>query len=112
MTRVARSDPALWAEILQLNRAEVAAVVDEWLADLGRVRAALAAQDEPVLAGDWERGREMVELLERLRWSEPDFEERAFELPAWPDLLALGRRGATISRPALRDGRLVAQVAR
>jgi prephenate dehydrogenase len=100
MTRVARSDPSLWSEILELNQAEVHAVLDEWL-ELSK-----ASPSEV-----WSRGRATVELVEELRWDEPRWAARSFEWPAWDELLALGRDGLAIRRPELEDGLLVAEVA-
>jgi prephenate dehydrogenase len=111
MTRVARSDPALWSEILQLNREDVLAVVDEWIADLELLRASLAAGQDGAIGESWERGRAMVELVERLRWQAPAWEERDFDWPAWEELLSLGRAGVAIRRPSVSAGRLSAQVA-
>jgi prephenate dehydrogenase len=100
MTRIARSDPSLWSDILQLNRDQVAAVLDEWIARLQR------------MDGDWERGRAMAELVEQLRWRTPEWEERSFEWPAWAELLELGREGRAVRRLACVGGRLSAEVAR
>lgn len=99
MTRVARSDPALWNDILELNRADVHAVLDEW-----------HELSKSATAGVWADAQAAIELVERLRWSEPRWEPRSFGWPAWDELLALGREGAAIRRPRLEDGRLTADV--
>ena len=44
-TRIAASDPALWAAVVSLNRAALGELLDRVLADLGAVRSALAGTD-------------------------------------------------------------------
>jgi prephenate dehydrogenase len=53
-TRIAASDPALWADIVASNAGPVAAVLDELARDLERLRAALPAGNgpQPVGGGD------------------------------------------------------------
>ena len=53
-TRIAGSDPALWADIVASNAGPVATVLDELARDLERLRAALPAGDgpQPVGGGD------------------------------------------------------------
>jgi hypothetical protein len=99
MTRIARSHRDLWSEILELNRVEVEAVLDEW--------HELSRSASPAV---WDDAQSTVELVERLRWSEPRWEQRSFDWPAWSELLALGREGAAIRRPRLDGGRLSADV--
>ena len=101
MTRVARSDPSLWSKILQLNRDQVAAVLDDWIARLERMGG----------AGDLERGRAMAELVEQRRWQAPAWEKRSFDWPAWEELKALGREGVAVRRLKRESGRLSAEVA-
>jgi prephenate dehydrogenase len=98
ITRVAGSDPALWREILDLNSKQVKAAIDE-------LRDAL---DRPPA---WAEGREMSQLVDELRWRQPEWTRREFAWPAWDELIALGREGTAIRRPALEDGRLTAEVA-
>jgi prephenate dehydrogenase len=98
IARLARSDQALWREILELNG-------DNTEAALNDVRKAL--DDKPA----WDRGAEMAELVHELRWTEPAWEQREFEWPAWDELMRLGRDGVAIRRPAIDGGRLTADVA-
>ncbi len=98
VTRVAAADPAMWAEILELNADNVAAA----LADL---RAALD-RDPP-----WDGGREIAGLVDELRWREPQWARREFDWPAWDELIALGREGAAVRRLSIDGGRLLADVA-
>ncbi len=44
-TRIAAGDPSLWRQILQANRTNVLAALDEYMARLAEWRAALEAQD-------------------------------------------------------------------
>ena len=53
MTRVARSDPGLWVEILSLNRAGVLAALDELEEELRWFEAALEAGDRDGLEASW-----------------------------------------------------------
>jgi prephenate dehydrogenase len=98
IARLARSDQALWREILELNGANTEAA-------LAHVRSAL---DNPPA---WDRGAQMAELVHQLRWSEPVWERRDFEWPAWDELEQLGSQGVAIRRPAIAGGRLTADVA-
>jgi prephenate dehydrogenase len=97
MTRVAASDPQLWQSILELNADEVRTVLDEWIAALG---------------GGGPDTEPMLELVDRLRWSEPRaWETRTFDWPAWIDLIELGREGSAIRRPRLEGNRLTVEAA-
>ncbi len=97
MTRVAAADPRLWQSILDLNRHEVRAVLDEWIA---------------ALRGEHREAEPMVELVERLRWHEPAaWERRSLDWPAWTELMALSRSGTAIRRPRLEGNRLTFQAA-
>jgi prephenate dehydrogenase len=97
MIRIAHSDPGLWSEVVQLNRDHVTAVLKQWAADLERP--------------EWDRGQAMAELVERVRWQEPTWEERSFDWPAWDDLIELGREGIAVRRLEHAHGRLSAEVA-
>jgi prephenate dehydrogenase len=48
-TRVAASDPAVWAPIVRHNREAIGNVLDEWIASLQRVREGLARAEGRVL---------------------------------------------------------------
>jgi len=97
MTRVAASDPKLWQSILELNRDEVRAVLDEWIAALG----SSGPEQEP-----------MLEMVESLRWNEPRaWETRTLDWPAWNELVELGRSGTAIRHPRLEGDSLIADAA-
>jgi prephenate dehydrogenase len=98
VARVARSDAALWREILELNDGNVAAVVSDLQARLG----------EPP---EWQTAGEMSALVRELRWGNRSWEQREFHWPAWDELMQLGREGIAIRRPAFDGTRLSADVA-
>jgi prephenate dehydrogenase len=109
MTRVARSDAGLWTEILAANREACLAGVDELVARLGVLRAALG--DEDATRAEWELGLGWLEAVDAARWREPVWSEEAVD--GWDGLLEHGRAGRSVRR--LRrdgDGALRAEVAR
>jgi prephenate dehydrogenase len=73
MTRVAGADPSLWAEILDANRDEVQAAGEDLVATLGAHGTA--------------------EPIERIRWSEREYQEADGD---WQRLLDLGRAGSYV----------------
>ena len=109
MTRVARADAELWAEILAANRDACLDAVDELVARLGVLRAALG--DDEATRKEWALGLGWLEAVDAARWREPDWREEPVD--GWPGLLEHGRAGRAVRR--LRrgdDGRLRAEVAR
>lgn len=98
VARVAASDPALWGQILELNREKV----DEVLASV---------HDRLPHPPDWEAAGEVARLVRELRWQPPTWERREFAWPAWDELQQLGREGIAFRRPVLDGGRLSADVA-
>jgi prephenate dehydrogenase len=96
MTRVARSDAALWASILAANREPALAALDELESAVAGLRVALAGGDREVLAAVWERAGRGLGVVDALRWDEPEWEER--EIGGWDALLALGREGRAVRR--------------
>ena len=64
-TRVARSAPELWADILLTNATQVAAVTAAFGAELNRFREAVLAGDKPALKALLERGHQARQALER-----------------------------------------------
>lgn len=109
MTRVARSDPGLWTEILAANREACLAAVDELVARLGVLRAALG--DAAATRTEWELGRGWLETVDAARWHEPDWREEPVD--GWPALLEHGRAGRAVRRLRRDDrGALHAEVAR
>lgn len=97
-TRVAASDPALWAEILVANREATGGALDALIAELQTLREAIDADDPERVAAAWQRGRELRSVVERVRWTPPDWSFERAEWPAWTRLLALGRAGRTVRR--------------
>jgi prephenate dehydrogenase len=118
MTRVARSDPALWVEILSANRAAVVSALDELLDELRWYRAALEGGDRDGLASTWGDAHDALAGLDRIRWAAATWEERVIGPAAWDPLLALGRAGHAVRRLRMVPGEgeddepaLVAEVA-
>ncbi|HET8948902.1 MAG TPA: prephenate dehydrogenase/arogenate dehydrogenase family protein [Solirubrobacteraceae bacterium] len=109
MTRVARSDAGLWTEILAANRVACLAAVDELVARLGVLRAALG--DEEATRSEWALGLEWLDAVDAARWHEPEWREEPVD--GWAGLLAHGREGRAVRR-LRRDagGTLHAEVAR
>lgn len=110
IARLASSDQHMWREVLGLNRDEVVAVLDEWLASLTVLRGALAENRDDPIDEAWARGNEMAALVDELRWREPAWERREFDWPAWDELKRLGRQGMALRRPSIDGGRLSADV--
>jgi prephenate dehydrogenase len=109
MTRVARADAELWAEILAANRDACLDAVDELVARLGVLRAALG--DEDATRTEWALGLGWLDAVDAARWHEPAWSEEPVD--GWPGLLEHGRAGRAVRR--LRrsgDGELRAEVAR
>jgi prephenate dehydrogenase len=113
MTRVARSDPALWTEILSANRAAVVAALDDLVAELRWYRGALEGGDRTGLRRTWDSAREALDELDAIRWTPGAWEERSLDRAGWDALLALGREGRAVRRlRLLPDGTLAFEVAR
>jgi prephenate dehydrogenase len=104
-TRIAESDPRLWAQIIGANGAPALAALDELLERLRGLREAVAEGDEAALEAAWTQGRELRRVVERVRWSRPEWTPETAPWPAWDRLLELGRAGRPVRRlrPA-RDG--------
>ncbi len=56
MTRIAASDPALWADIVLANAGRVLDCADDFLAELDRIRAAIASGNREALVEAFSRG--------------------------------------------------------
>ena len=110
-TRIARADPALWADILMRNRAQVVVALDALAGVLAECRAALEAGDGERIAEMWDGAREDLRALDGLRWSEPAWRDEGIE-GGWAGLLDLGRAGRAVRRLRAADGTLRAEVAR
>lgn len=90
MTRVAAADPALWAEILELNGDQVRAALDDFRARIG--------------APDWAAGRAAVAALQRHRWSPAQRRQVRHPIAAgWAPWLEGAAAGATYT-DVRRDG--------
>ncbi|MBX5441001.1 MAG: prephenate dehydrogenase/arogenate dehydrogenase family protein [Solirubrobacteraceae bacterium] len=105
-TRIAGANPPLWADILIANREALVAQIDEAVARLGEVRAALAAGDrDTVLRLQAAAHEERRALLETHLAGGPERELRV-AVPNRPGVIAeialkLGRAGINISDMAL-----------
>jgi prephenate dehydrogenase len=105
MTRTARSDAALWLDIIAANRAETVAGLRELQLALERLAAAVEAGDDAALADAWRAGAAARATVDAVRWTAPTW--RAHRLPAtWDALLELGRAGVLVRRPRLAHGGL------
>ena len=107
MTRVARADAGLWAQILSANRDACIAAVDELVARLGVLRAALG--DDEATRTEWAMGLEWLAAVDERR-RDPDWHEEPVD--GWTGLLAHGREGRAVRRLRIDDGALRAEVAR
>ena len=108
MTRVARSDPGLWTEILAANREACLLAVDELVARLGVLRTALG--DDEATRMEWEMGLRWLEAVDAARWHEPAWREEPVD--GWAGLLEHGRAGRAVRRLRRDGGTLHAEVAR
>jgi prephenate dehydrogenase len=108
MTRVARADAALWAQILSANREACIAAVDELVARLGVLRTALG--DDEAIRTEWALGLEWLAAVDAARASELRWSEEPVD--GWPGLLAHGREGRAVRRLRVADGALRAEVTR
>jgi prephenate dehydrogenase len=109
MTRVARADPALWADILAANREQAMAALDDFEAGMAGLRVALAGGDREVLATVWSRAGDALGVLDAIRWEAPTWENGVIE-GGWDGLLALGREGRAVRRLSLEGGVLRADI--
>jgi prephenate dehydrogenase len=108
MTRVARADAELWSEILAANRDACLDAVDELVARLGVLRAALG--DVDAIRTEWALGLGWLEAVDAARWHEPAWSEEPVD--GWPGLLEHGRAGRAVRRLRRDGGTLRAEVAR
>jgi prephenate dehydrogenase len=106
MTRVARSDPQLWAAILSGNRDLSRQVVGELVERLEVLR--LALEDKTAVREAWRLGGETLAAVDAAR-AEPDWRDEPVD--GWAELLALGRRGRAFRRLRLEGDDLRAEVA-
>jgi prephenate dehydrogenase len=111
MTRVARADAALWADILAANRTAAMAALDDLEAALAGLRVALAGGDPAVLERVWGRAGEALARVDAARWDAPTWENGRIE-GGWDGLLSLGRAGRPVRRLRLDRAELWAEVAR
>ena len=67
-TRIASSEPALWSDIVDANRAAILPVLDRFTDDLCQVRAAIAAGDQTTLTAVFARAKSARDGIEQ-QWS-------------------------------------------
>jgi prephenate dehydrogenase len=108
MTRVARADVDMWTEILAANRDACLDAVDELVARLGVLRAALG--DEEATRAEWALGLGWLDAVDAARWHEPTWREEPVD--GWAGLLEHGRAGRAVRRLRRDGGTLHAEVAR
>lgn len=65
LTRVARMNPALWTELISLNRDNALAELDEFIANLNKYRTAIAAKDDEELKRLFAEGNERKIKIEQ-----------------------------------------------
>ena len=65
LTRVARMDPAMWAELISLNRDNALAELDELICNLNKYRAAIAEGDNDKLRALFAEGNERKIKIEQ-----------------------------------------------
>ena len=63
MTRIAASDPALWADIVLANASRVLVCIDDFQAELDRIRTAIATGDREALVAAFSRGAQWRKAL-------------------------------------------------
>src|SRR5690606_12828345 len=110
-TRIARADHTLWGQVLAQNSGAVREAIDALIAELEAVRGTLDDPSAPAIASLWESGQQALAEVDRLRWTEPVWEQQSLGWPAWGELVALGREGRTVRRLRLSGSDLVADVA-
>jgi len=103
MTRVARSDPALWVEILSMNRAGVVAALDELSEELRWYRAALDGGDREGLARTWAGAHAALAAVDAVRWAPAAWEASTLAPPSWDGLVAFGNAGRAVRRLRLDE---------
>jgi prephenate dehydrogenase len=111
MTRTARSDAALWLSILGANRTAAAAGLRALVSDLERLATAVEAGDDASLAAAWRDGAAARAAVDDIRWAEPDWQPRRVALPAWGELLDLGRAGMLVRRLRAQGDELALEAA-
>ena len=57
LTRIASSNPQMWADIMQANRAAVLDSLDQYLSDMGELRDLIASADRDALQSHFERAK-------------------------------------------------------
>jgi prephenate dehydrogenase len=103
-TRIVESDPALWAGILAANSDATLGALDALIAELGVLRDAIDAGDGERIVQVWRKGRELRQIVERVRWGDQAWSAQSIAAPGWDHLLELGRAGRAVRRLRLGDG--------
>jgi prephenate dehydrogenase len=97
-TRIAESDPSLWAQILTANGAATGAALDALIGELADLREAIDAGDGERIKQAWGEGRDLRQVVERVRWGDPAWSAQSAPAPGWGALLDLGRAGRPVRR--------------
>jgi prephenate dehydrogenase len=103
MTRTARSDRALWLDIVGSNRVATAAGLRALVADLDRLAGAIETGDDVTLGEAWRAGAAARATVDAVRWTEPRWRRHRLASASWPALIDLGRAGVLVRRPRV-DG--------
>lgn len=109
-TRVAESDPQLWADILAANGIAAVPALGALIEVLQELRQAVEDGDRDKVVRAWATGRELRREVERLRWAEPAWTAEGADWPAWDRLFELGRAGRAVRRVGITGGRLEYEV--
>jgi hypothetical protein len=103
MTRTARSDPALWVDIVGSNRSASAAALRALIGELERLAGAIESGDDATLAEAWRAGAAARATVDAIRWTEPEWRSHRLPAASWAALMDLGRAGVLVRRPRV-DG--------
>ena len=98
MTRIVRSDPRMWNEILKMNRTASLEGLDEVIATLESLREAVRHDDADAVARAWREGASARDSVDAVRWKAPRWSQHTGPWPAWDRLLGLGRNGVSVRK--------------
>lgn len=97
-TRIAKSDPSLWGEILTLNASSSVAVLRELSDELRTWSDAVECGDEAELTATWSEGGRFRRAVDDVRWDAQDWIPQVDGWPAWDHLIALGLQGRAVRK--------------
>jgi prephenate dehydrogenase len=106
MTRIARSDAALWLDIVGANRVATAAGLRALIAGLAELADAVESGDDAALAEAWRTGAATRATVDAVRWRAPEWRAHRVAGTGWDGLLELGRAGVLVRRLRQADGGL------